>query len=332
VSEQLPQPIDAKPLTTADRSRLAELEQVIDHGLQIFVEVGRALQEVRDGRLYRETHETFEAYLDGRWGMSRSRGYRLIDAAAVAEIVSPNGDIANEAQARELVPLLRDEGEQAVVEVYRELRDEYGAADVTAKKVRSLVKRRLERQRRELLRSEERAKLQAQFVDAAGRKRKFEERVTYSTPKAALANDYLRIVDGVKRLRSEIGGTMFRQAAEAFCGHWTPDFSIGNALRGRRAATPERQPAADLLQPVYRDLFDREDVADALRAVDAAIEAERTEFLADFAAWLEERADRIGETLEPHYDRLLDIIDSLPETQLEAGCSFVGRYVEDGAE
>jgi len=70
-------------------------------------EVGVALAEIRGARLYRETHPTFEAYLDGRWGMSRSYAYRQIDAARVVELVSPMGDTpANERQARELVPLL----------------------------------------------------------------------------------------------------------------------------------------------------------------------------------------------------------------------------------
>ena len=42
--------------------RLAELELVIERGLKTFVEVGAALLGIRDGRLYRETHATFEDY------------------------------------------------------------------------------------------------------------------------------------------------------------------------------------------------------------------------------------------------------------------------------
>jgi hypothetical protein len=102
-------------LTLTEQGRLAELEAVVERGLQTFVEVRTALMEIRNSRLYRATHPRFEDYLDERWGMSRSRGYRLMDAARVAELVSPIGDIpANEAQARELVPLLR-EGEEALV-------------------------------------------------------------------------------------------------------------------------------------------------------------------------------------------------------------------------
>jgi len=127
-------------LAPAEQTRLAELEAVVERGMQTFVEVGLALTEIRDARLYRETHGTFETYLAARWGMSRANGYRMIDAAQVAELVSPMGDIQNERQARELVPLLADE--TAVIEVWRELKAEHGDK-VTAEKVRTAVRQRL---------------------------------------------------------------------------------------------------------------------------------------------------------------------------------------------
>ena len=128
-------------LVPAEHARLAELEAVVERGLQMFVEVGLALAEIRDGRLYRHTHGTFEAYLDERWGWSRSHGYRLIDGARVAELLSPIGDMpANEAQARELVPLLERPDE--LVDVVRELRAEHGER-LTAEKVRAAVTEKL---------------------------------------------------------------------------------------------------------------------------------------------------------------------------------------------
>jgi 16S rRNA G966 N2-methylase RsmD len=135
-------------LTTTERRELETLEGVVQRGLDTFVEVGRALAEIRDRRLYRQTHRTFEEYCHDRWVLSRTRAYRLIYAAAV---VSPIGDTdppANEAQARELTPVLRDEGEHAVVEVWRELREEFGD-DVTAERVKRTVTNRIKRMRRE---------------------------------------------------------------------------------------------------------------------------------------------------------------------------------------
>jgi hypothetical protein len=133
-------------LAPAERRRLTKLEGVVEHGVRTFVDVGLALQEIRDSRLYRETHSTFELYLDERWKISRSRGYRIIDAARVADAVSPTGDIpANERQARELAPLLDDEAQ--LVEAWRELRDEYGDR-VTAAKVKDAVGKRLQLERK----------------------------------------------------------------------------------------------------------------------------------------------------------------------------------------
>jgi hypothetical protein len=128
---------------------LAECEEVIERGLATFVEVGEALLSIRDGRLYRETHDTFESYCRERWGMSKTHANRQIEAAGVAGTLTPMGAIpTSERQARELAPVLRDEGEAAVVEVWRELRAEYGE-DVTAERVKRLVGKRAARIRRE---------------------------------------------------------------------------------------------------------------------------------------------------------------------------------------
>lgn len=79
--------------------RRDELEAVVEGARRAFIEAGKALGEIRDEKLYREIHETFYDYLRECWGFARSQGYRLIDAARVAEAVSPIGDITNEAQA-----------------------------------------------------------------------------------------------------------------------------------------------------------------------------------------------------------------------------------------
>jgi len=62
-------------LTEADSQRLAELESQIRNSNE---SKGRALREIRDSRLYRATHRTFESYLDERWNMSKAYGYQLI--------------------------------------------------------------------------------------------------------------------------------------------------------------------------------------------------------------------------------------------------------------
>jgi 16S rRNA G966 N2-methylase RsmD len=91
-------------------------------------------------------------YCANEFDMRSSAAYRMLDAGRVVAMLdahSPNGErLANEAQARELIPVLRDEGEQAVIEVFRELRAEYGD-DVTAKRIKNVVGGRLARARRQ---------------------------------------------------------------------------------------------------------------------------------------------------------------------------------------
>ena len=50
-----------------------------------FYEAGASLRLLRDKKLYRSTHKTFEAYCHYRFGYNRSRSYQLIDAAGVVE-------------------------------------------------------------------------------------------------------------------------------------------------------------------------------------------------------------------------------------------------------
>jgi hypothetical protein len=83
---------------------LAAHEATIERGLTTFVEVGEALLAIRDERLYRDSHGTFEEYCRERWGFSDSRARQLIGAAQTVTNVTAAGLPApsNEAQAREL--------------------------------------------------------------------------------------------------------------------------------------------------------------------------------------------------------------------------------------
>lgn len=97
--------VDHAELTTVETTRLAELEAVVGRGLQTFLEVGNALVEIRDSRLYRAVAATFEDYCAGRWDISRPRAYELMGAAALVSAMADEGAPvlpANERQAREL--------------------------------------------------------------------------------------------------------------------------------------------------------------------------------------------------------------------------------------
>jgi hypothetical protein len=87
---------------------LDRLESVIKKYRQDFYSVGKALKKIRDGRYYQVLSlKSFESYVGIRWDMGRSHAYRLIEAAAVIDNLSPIGDVLpkNEAQVRILTSL-----------------------------------------------------------------------------------------------------------------------------------------------------------------------------------------------------------------------------------
>jgi hypothetical protein len=93
-------------LSTTEAKELERCEAVIERGLETFLEVGTALCEIRDRRLYRAAHGTFEAYCRERWGMSRIHAHRMIEGSKVAESLLPTGNIpATERVARALTAL-----------------------------------------------------------------------------------------------------------------------------------------------------------------------------------------------------------------------------------
>jgi hypothetical protein len=51
--------------------------------------VGYALKRIRDKKLYRETHATFEEYYKERWNFERRRVYQLIDGYNFSEKLKP---------------------------------------------------------------------------------------------------------------------------------------------------------------------------------------------------------------------------------------------------
>ncbi|MBA3868603.1 MAG: hypothetical protein H0X30_05580 [Anaerolineae bacterium] len=122
-------------LTTTNE--LAQLESVIEHGLKTFYEVGAALLTIRDKKLYKAHHKTFEAYCQSRWDMSRPRSYQLMDAASVYSHLSTIVDTppTNERQARELAPLTPDE--QGIV--WSVVEQTAPGGSVTAAHIKSVV-------------------------------------------------------------------------------------------------------------------------------------------------------------------------------------------------
>jgi hypothetical protein len=132
---------NALPLGDAgDSERLAELEGVIQRSVdKWFVEVGKALKEIHDSRLYREQYETFEDYVRDRWGWERTRAYRMIEAAQVAGMLPIGNKLPNEAVARELAPLM--DAPEVMDEVWQQALEQHGPK-ATAVQVGKIVRHR----------------------------------------------------------------------------------------------------------------------------------------------------------------------------------------------
>lgn len=92
-----------------DDSRYNELNDIIKQGLGTFLEVGEALSEIREKKLYRVEFTTWDKYLEQKHGIQRQYASRLINAKSIMgelEEMLPTGDISilpqNESQMRPL--------------------------------------------------------------------------------------------------------------------------------------------------------------------------------------------------------------------------------------
>ncbi len=121
---------------------LKKCENIIRIGLSTFVEVGLALKEIQDQRLYRRTDKTFEDYLQRSMGLSRPYAYNLIESAKLMRELRTSVEVdkaslpKNEAQARELI---RIEPSRRV-EVWKKVVDLAGDKPFTAKLIREVAR------------------------------------------------------------------------------------------------------------------------------------------------------------------------------------------------
>jgi hypothetical protein len=84
-------------LDASEKHRFEELQLIIEAGLPSFLEVGRALMEIKDQKLYREHWPTFELFVRERFGLSHHRANEIIRSTTTAECLlagpaRPNGD------------------------------------------------------------------------------------------------------------------------------------------------------------------------------------------------------------------------------------------------
>lgn len=133
-------------LTPDEERERHRLEIKIDRAIS---ESWLALKQLRDRRLYRSTHKTFEEYCHDRFGYHRRHCYQLIDAAAVVENLCAIGaqkslDI-NGAQIlptseRQVRPLTKLQPVEQVI-VWQQAVSEVGGKVPSGRTVKGIVER-----------------------------------------------------------------------------------------------------------------------------------------------------------------------------------------------
>lgn len=73
----------AQALTKQDKELLRKHEETIKTGLTNFFEVGHALTEIRDRKLYLEGYANFKEYCEKRWDLGTRHAQRLMRSAEV---------------------------------------------------------------------------------------------------------------------------------------------------------------------------------------------------------------------------------------------------------
>lgn len=140
---------DSPTLIGEEQDSLAQCEAAVETLKGAFWAAGKALQIIRDARLYRESHKTFDDYCDERWSMNRQYADKLIRAWPIAEaLYAKQGSPAltpigvkklNQAQVWELVPVAESWDVDTATFVYDTVVEIDGQA-VTAAVLKGAVK------------------------------------------------------------------------------------------------------------------------------------------------------------------------------------------------
>ena len=101
---------DSNPLKPQQKDALIQYESIIQNYWRAPFEAGRALESVREQRLYLNLYPNFDSYTVERWDFCRSKADRLIGLWTVYQVVAPIGvNLENEYQARPLLGLTKEQ-------------------------------------------------------------------------------------------------------------------------------------------------------------------------------------------------------------------------------
>jgi hypothetical protein len=140
--------IEVPELTEQEVSDRLHLERKVERA---FFEAGKALMELRDRRLYRSTHRTFEEYCKDRFGYSRDTAYLKLSATVVYDNIQKYLPTigrqipmpTNERQLRDLAKANFEPDVQA--DVWQQAVEEAGGKIPSGRIVKGVVERLLDK-------------------------------------------------------------------------------------------------------------------------------------------------------------------------------------------
>jgi hypothetical protein len=115
-------PMAKSTLTTDERTALARLEQTVEAGVDVTLavhEAGKALAEIRNRQLFRDSSASWEDYVSKRFQITKRRADQIIAFAGVHDALQELGTQVpslSEKAARPLVGLSPDLMAEAVIE------------------------------------------------------------------------------------------------------------------------------------------------------------------------------------------------------------------------
>ncbi len=126
-------------LTIQENTRLRHCEAVIEKSMSSFYDMGIALREIRENRLYKESFSTFDDYCIAKWGIKKDYANKVIGSSDVIDNLNTIVSVlpTTETQARPLTkldPELQQKVWQEVVLKANETNE-----PITAKKVEQEV-------------------------------------------------------------------------------------------------------------------------------------------------------------------------------------------------
>ncbi|WP_375511945.1 hypothetical protein [uncultured Nostoc sp.] len=152
--------VEVRELTKDEQSDRLHLERQVE---KAFYLAGKALVELRDRKLYRSTHKTFEDYCRERFGFERRYPYRLMESTVVVDNLmkmcpnrtqndsgadtstpdSSEGQVLpiNEYQLRPLIPL----EPEVQIEAWKQAVEQAGGKVPSGRIVKDVVQRIIER-------------------------------------------------------------------------------------------------------------------------------------------------------------------------------------------